>query len=47
MRWVLNPLAGVLIRRGRFRDRDMHCGVGRGCRGCGEEALRKVPCGHC
>lgn len=29
MRWALNLLAGVLIRRGRFGDRDAH-GVGGG-----------------
>lgn len=37
MRWVLNLLAGVLIRRGRFGDRDAH-GVGGGGRSCDAEA---------
>lgn len=36
MRWLLNPLAGVLIRRGRFGDGGSH-GGGCGGRPCDAE----------
>lgn len=46
MRWVLNLLAGVLIRRGRFRDRDAHR-VGGGGRSCDAEGRDWRDVGQC